>query len=63
VTVYILRKAEQFAYNVTKKYDLQDVPNYGGHDERVAMKDLFNMTAGVSSSSFIAAGLTLSSAE
>lgn len=63
VTAYILNKAENFAHNLTMDYDLLDVPAYGGHDQRVALKDIFNMTAGVSSSAFIAAGLSLASEE
>jgi hypothetical protein len=63
VSAYILREVEHFAYNLTRNetLNLKGVPEYS--DQRVALKDIFNMMAGASSSSFIVAGLSIASPE
>jgi hypothetical protein len=58
IPAMVLQRMEQFAYTyaASKKY-LHNVPVYPGHPNVVAMKDLFNMTAGTSTGSILAAGL------
>jgi hypothetical protein len=57
VAAYILEKAERHANEYCEETNCE-MPEYSGHDQRKALKDLFNMTAGVSSSAFIAAGIS-----
>ena len=64
-----LDKVEDYAYNVTlelnERYGVSDkVPLYPDlYDNKVAIKDIFNMVTAISASSFIAVGLTIPSPE
>ena len=53
---------EKFAYDYATEQGY-DFPKYEGRDGIMAMKDLFNMTAGTSTGSIIAAGLSYPAAE
>lgn len=52
-----MKHIEQYAYEYSsiKGYD---IPTYPNRSEVIAMKDLFNMTAGTSTGSIISAGLS-----
>eukprot|EP00356_Strombidium_inclinatum_P005139 CAMPEP_0170505426 /NCGR_PEP_ID=MMETSP0208-20121228/50897_1 /TAXON_ID=197538 /ORGANISM="Strombidium inclinatum, Strain S3" /LENGTH=97 /DNA_ID=CAMNT_0010786279 /DNA_START=48 /DNA_END=341 /DNA_ORIENTATION=- len=75
VTLEVISKMEKYAYSLLEsKKNLMSkdgsdvthnfgVPHYKGEEGKVAMKDLFNMTAGVSISSFLAVGFAIPQAE
>ena len=63
VVAYILDEAEKYAYTYCDQIEECKMPEYSGHDQRKALKDLFNMTAGVSSSALITAGISIQSPE
>ena len=61
IAVQIMKHFELYAYeysNAQKKKGLDyNFPTYEGHHGVIAMKDMFDMSAGTSTGSFIAAGL------
>ena len=61
IAVQIMKHFELYAYeysNAQKKKGLDyNFPIYEGHHGVIAMKDMFDMSAGTSTGSFIAAGL------
>ena len=52
----VLLNMEKYAYSYAESKGYS-IPKYPGHEGHMAMKDLFNMTAGTSTGSIIAAGL------
>ena len=56
IPAVVLQKMEAFAWDYASKKGYQ-FPKYEGRDGAIAMKDLFNMTAGTSTGSILAAGL------
>jgi len=56
IPTMVLLEMEKHAwdYATTKKYEF---PQYAGHDGHFALKDIFDMTAGTSTGSILAAGL------
>ena len=58
LTTEVLSLIEEYASNRTIELDLEGVPRYNNR-HLVATKDLFNMTASVSVTSFLAVGLAI----
>ena len=56
IPTMVLLEMEKYAwsYAVEKKYEF---PQYEGHEGHFALKDIFDMTAGTSTGSILAAGL------
>ena len=56
IPAVVLQKMEAYAWDYASEKGYQ-FPKYPGRDGALAMKDLFNMTAGTSTGSILAAGL------
>ena len=57
IPAVILQKMEKVAYKYANDSGYTGFPQYEGREGIIAMKDLFNMTAGTSTGSILAAGL------
>jgi patatin-like phospholipase/acyl hydrolase len=56
IPAVVLQNMEAYAWDYASEKGYK-FPKYNGRDGAMAMKDLFNMTAGTSTGSIIAAGL------
>lgn len=56
IPAMVLKEMETYAYNYSKSKNYV-VPQYPYQKGKIAMKDLFNMTAGTSTGSILSAGL------
>ena len=57
IPAVILGKLEKYAFSYATEKKYTGFPKYKGREGLIAMKDLFNMTAGTSTGSILAAGL------
>jgi patatin-like phospholipase/acyl hydrolase len=57
IPTQVIMKMEKYAFEYAKEQKYFRVPVHDDHPEVVAMKDLFDMMAGTSTGSILAAGL------
>ena len=63
VIAQVLSLIEQYAYNYTEKKNIQNHAPVYGNQKLIPIKDMFNMSAATSVTSFLAVGLSIPSSE
>ena len=63
VIAQILSLIEEFAYNYTERIKIKNHAPVYGNQKLIPIKDMFNMSAATSVTSFLAVGLSIPSSE